>query len=119
MELELNVFPAVDAFKRTVEFRQLAFANFIKTTVDKVNEAIKLDSGLGSTYTAIQVEYPSLRSLTKSPIDVSPIDVLYELFSGEEYEVDINIIDRKGVPHLEIQVDWEYALSGAQEAYSR
>lgn len=114
MELDLNVFPAVEALKRTAEFRQLAFANFIKTTVDKVNEAIKLDSGLGSTYTAVQVEYTPLRGLTKSPIDV-----LYEIFLGEEYEVDINVIDRKGVPHLEIQLDWEYALSGAQEPYSR
>lgn len=114
MELELNVFPAVEAFNRTAEFRQLAFANFIKTTVDKVNEAIKLDSGLGSTYTAVQVEYTSLRGLTKSPIDV-----LYEIFLDADYEVDINVIDRKGVPHLEIQLDWEYALSGAQEAYSR
>jgi molybdenum cofactor biosynthesis enzyme MoaA len=114
MELELNVFPAVEALNRTNKSRQLAYANFIKSTVDKVNEAIKADSALGITFTAVQVECTLLRGANKSPIDV-----LYEIFLDADYEVDINVIERKGVPHWEIQLDWGYADSGSQEPYSR
>lgn len=99
--LDLNIFPAVEAGNLTRESRIAAYSAYIKDVVEKVNEAIKVDSALGNTFTTVRVEYTPIRGMS-----MSPVDVLNNAYEEEDYDVDIQLVMRNGIRYMEIQLDW-------------